>query len=69
MPRKPELDLDVVAVRKLAVTADAQGEAMLAVEIVGGQVLNLIFSSEAFAGLEALIAKANEEQAKVALKQ
>jgi hypothetical protein len=69
VPRKPELDLDVVAVRKLAVTADAQGEAVLAVEIVGGQVLNLIFSSDAFAGLEALIAKANEKQAKFAPKQ
>lgn len=69
MPRKPEFDLDVVAVRKLAVSADAQGEALLAIEIVGGQILNLILSSAALAGLEALIAKANEEQAKVAPKQ
>jgi hypothetical protein len=67
MPKKP--DLDVVAVKKLAVTADVQGEAVLTVEIVGGQTLNLFFSSATFSKLEALMTRANFERAKVAPKQ
>lgn len=69
MPKLPQLDLDVVAVRKLAVTADAQGEAVLTVEVVGGQILNLFLSSDAFGKLEALLARANVERARSATKQ
>ena len=61
----PELDLDVVDVRQVAVTTDPQGETMISFEIIGGQVMNLVFSPETFAKLEAMLARANEAQAQV----
>lgn len=61
----PEVDLDVVDVRRIAITTNPQGETMISLEMVGGQVMNLIFSPETLAKLEAMLAKANEAQAKI----
>jgi hypothetical protein len=61
----PEIDLDVADVKRIALTTDPQGEMLISFEMAGGQVMNLVFSPEIFAKLEALIAKANEAQAQV----
>lgn len=61
----PEVDLDVADVQKVAITADLQGETMIGLEIAGGQIMNLVFSPETFAKLEAMLAKANEAQAEI----
>ena len=61
----PEIDLDVADVKRIALTTDPQGETLISFEMAGGQVMNLVFSPEMFAKLEALIAKANEAQAQV----
>lgn len=65
---KHEMDLEVVDVQSLAVTADASGDAMLSLEVEGGQVLNLMFSPETLAKLEGFLATANVAQAKTAAK-
>ena len=62
----PEVDLDVVDVRQVAVLVDEQGETVICVEIAGGQVMNLVFSPATLAKLEAFLAKANEAHAKIA---
>lgn len=61
----PEIDLDVVDVKRIALTTDPQGETMISFEMASGQVMNLIFSPEIFTKLEALLAKANEAQVRV----
>jgi hypothetical protein len=61
----PEIDLDVADVKRIALTTDPQGETMICFEMASGQVMNLMFSPEIFAKLEALLAKANEAQAQV----
>jgi len=61
----PEVDLDVVDVRRVVITTDPQGETMISLEIAGGQVMNLVFSPEALAKLEAFLAKANQAQAQI----
>lgn len=61
----PEIDLDVADVKRIALTTDPQGGTMICFELSSGQVINLVFSPETFAKLEALIAKANEAQAQV----
>ena len=61
----PEIDLDVADVKRIALTTDPQGETLISFEMAGGQIMNLVFSPEIFAKLEALIAKANEAQAQV----
>lgn len=61
----PEIDLDVADVKRIALTTDPQGETMICFEMASGQVMNLMFSPEMFAKLEALLAKANEAQAQV----
>lgn len=61
----PEVDLDVVDVRQVVITTDPQGDTMISLEMVGGQVMNLIFSPGILAKLEAYLAKANEAQAKI----
>lgn len=61
----PEIDLDVVDVRQVAITTDPQGETMISLEMAGGQVMNLVFTPGLLAKLEAFLAKANEEQAKI----
>jgi len=61
----PEVDLDVVDVRQVVIATDAQGDTMISLEMVGGQVMNLILSPEALAKLEANLAKANEARAKI----
>lgn len=61
----PEVDLDVVDVRQIAITTNPQGETMISLEMVGGQIMNLVFSPQTLAKLEAMLAKANEEQAKI----
>lgn len=61
----PEVDLDVVDVRQVVITTDPQGDTMISLEMVGGQVMNLIFSPGILAKLEAHLAKANEAQAKI----
>lgn len=61
----PEVDLDVVDVRGVAITASPQGETMVSLEIAGGQVMNLVFAPEIPGKLEAFLAKANEAQAKI----
>lgn len=63
--RLPEIDLDVVDVRQITITTTPQGETMISLEMVGGQVMNLVFSPETLAKLEAMLAKANEAQAKI----
>ena len=59
----PEIDLDVADVTRIALTTDPQGETLISFEMASGQIMNLVFSPEMFAKLEALIAKANEAQA------
>lgn len=61
----PEIDLDVADVTRIALTTDPQGETLISFEMASGQIMNLVFSPEMFAKLEALIAKANEGQAQV----
>ncbi|MGO4405653.1 hypothetical protein AB4Z10_15495 [Bosea sp. RAF48] len=61
----PEIDLDVSDVKRIALTTDPQGETIISFEMAGGQVMNLVFSPEAFGKLEAMMAKANEAQAQV----
>lgn len=65
---KREIDLEVIDVQSVAVTADASGDAMLSFEVEGGQVLNLLFSPQMLAKLEGFLAKANVAQAKTAAK-
>jgi hypothetical protein len=63
-PRElPEIDLDVADVKRIALTTDPQGETMISFEMGSGQVMNLVFSPEILAKLEAMMAKANEAQA------
>lgn len=61
----PEINLDVSDVKRIALTTDPQGETIISFEMAGGQVMNLVFSPEAFGKLEAMMAKANEAQAQV----
>ncbi|QEL24818.1 hypothetical protein FQV39_21195 [Bosea sp. F3-2] len=61
----PEVDLDVVDVRRVAITTNLQGETMISLEIAGGQIMNLIFAPAMLAKLEAMLAKANEAQAQI----
>ena len=65
MAEPPEFDLDVADVKRIALTTDPQGETMISFEMASGQVMNLMFSPEIFAKLEAMMAKANEAQAQV----
>ncbi|UZF95648.1 hypothetical protein [Bosea sp. NBC_00550] len=60
----PEVDLDVIDVRHVAITTNVEGETLISLEIVGGQAMNLVFSPETLAKLEALLAKANAQHAK-----
>ncbi|SDG44663.1 hypothetical protein [Bosea robiniae] len=60
-----EIDLDVSDVKRIALTTDPQGETIISFEMAGGQVMNLVFSPEAFGKLEAMMSKANEAQAQV----
>lgn len=70
MTRKlPKLDLEVVEVRQIEVTADAAGETVISLEVVGGQEIDLHLSPHASAKLEAFMARASLEQAKLAPKQ
>jgi hypothetical protein len=62
----PEIDLDVVDVKRIVLTTDPQGETMISYGLANGQVMNLVFQPEIFAKLEAMLAKANEAQAEVA---
>lgn len=52
-------------VKRIALTTVPQGETMICFEMASGQVMNLVFSPEVFAKLEAMLAKANEAQAQV----
>lgn len=61
----PEIDLDVADVKRIALTTDPQGETMICFEMASGQVMNLVFSPQIFAKLEAMLAKANEAQAHI----
>lgn len=61
----PQVDLDVLDVRQVAITTDPQGETMVSLEIAGGQIMNLLFAPGMLAKLEVFLAKANEERAKV----
>lgn len=60
----PEIDLDVVDVQAIAITATPQGETMVSLEMAGGQIMNLIFSPATLAQLEAMLAVANEVHAR-----
>lgn len=60
----PEIDLDVVDVQAVAITATPQGETMISLEMSGGQIMNLIFSPATLAQLEAMLAMANEAHAR-----
>lgn len=64
-PGLPQIDLDVADVKRIALTTDPQGETMICFEMASGRVMNLVFSPEIFAKLEAMMAKANEAQAQV----
>lgn len=61
----PEVDFDVADVKRIALTTDPQAETLISFEMTSGQVMNLVFSPEMFAKLEAMLAKANEAQAQV----
>lgn len=61
----PEIDLDVADVKRIALTTDPQGETMICFEMASGQAMNLVFSPQIFAKLEAMLAKANEAQAHI----
>ncbi len=61
----PEIDLDVADIKRIALTTDPQGETLISFEMASGQVMNLVFSPATLAKLEALLAKANEAQARV----
>ena len=65
---KNEIDLEVIDVQSLAITADASGYAMLTFEVDGGQVLNLMFTPQMLVKLEGYLAKANVAQARTAPK-
>ena len=70
MKRKPErLDLEVVGIRQVEVPADAVGETVISIEVVGGQILDLHLTPHASAALEAFMVRASVEQAKLAPKQ
>jgi len=60
-----EIDLDVEDVRQVAITTDPQGETIISLEMPGRQFMNLIFSPEVLAKLEAHLAEANEARAKI----
>ena len=60
----PEIDLDVVDVRAVAITATPQGETMISLEMSGGRIMNSIFSPATLAPLEAMLDMANEARAR-----
>lgn len=60
----PEIDLDVVDVQAVAITAAPEGETMVSLEMAGGHIMNLIFSPATLAQLEAMLAMANEAHAR-----
>jgi hypothetical protein len=61
----PEVDLDVVDVRHIAVMTDLEGETIISLEVAGDQVMNLILSAEILSKIEAMLAKANEAQVQI----
>lgn len=61
----PEVDLDVADVKRIALTTDPLGETMISLTMASGQMMNLMFSPEIYAKLEAMMARANEAHAQV----
>jgi hypothetical protein len=68
MTKLPKLDLDVVDIVRVQVTADAAGETVVTLEAVGGQLIDMHLSPHASSKLEAFMATASVEQAKRAPK-
>ena len=64
----PEIDLDVVDVQAVAITATPRGETMISLEMSGGQIMNLIFSPATLAQLEAMLDIANEARTRERLR-
>lgn len=62
----PKIDVEVVDIRQVEVTADAASETVVTIEVVGGQLLDLYLGPQASAKLEALLSRASLEQAKQA---
>ncbi|RYF31627.1 MAG: hypothetical protein EOO23_01960 [Comamonadaceae bacterium] len=56
-------------VNRILLTTDPQGETVISLEMASGQVMNLVFSPEIFAKLEAMLAKATDAQAQASPSQ
>ncbi|MBN9457480.1 MAG: hypothetical protein J0I54_12700 [Bosea sp.] len=61
----PEIDVDAADVKRIALTTDPEGGTAIYFEMASGQVMNLVYSPETFAKLEAMLAKANEARAQL----
>lgn len=64
MAKVPDLDLEVIDVKQMMVSADPLEGAIITLEIVGEQRVDMHLSPHALAKLEAFLARANVEQAK-----
>ncbi|TCR65668.1 hypothetical protein [Bosea sp. BK604] len=64
MAKVSNLDLEVIDVKQMMVSADPSEGAVITVEIVGEQLVDIHLSPHALAKLEAFLARANVEQAK-----
>jgi hypothetical protein len=64
MAEKPMIDVAVLKVKHITVSADGTTEAAIALEVEGGQDLQLWMASDVLTTLEAMLAKASVEQAK-----
>ncbi len=64
MTKLPMLDLDVVDVLQIQVSADPADGAMITIKTAGDQDINLHLPPQALAKLEAFLSKATIEQAK-----
>lgn len=64
MTQQPKLDIEVVDIKHVEVTADPASETVVTIEVVGGQLLDLHLAPHASAKLEAFLSRASLEQAK-----
>jgi len=64
MPKKPTIELPVVRPTMIQVSGDPRGEAAIAFETAGDADVLLVLPMTALVALEAMLAKASQEQAK-----
>ena len=64
MPEKPTLEVPVVKPTMIEVSSDPRGDATIQFETVGDADILLVLPMTALVALEAMLAKASQEQAK-----